>query len=649
MLFDYTGVTPTSLQADLELALDTANKLVDSIVAADGSRTFDNTIAPWVRASEVVAIAYGHGPFLGHGSPEEDVRNIARRMEEVLSKWAVELTFRDDLYAAVAEFASSEEGVSLTGEEGRLVDQTMRDFRMAGHELAGEPRAELKQLNERLVELGVIFATNIAEFEDFLVVTRADISDLPDSYAEGLKPGEKEGTFCVSMAYPDVVPFMDNVSNRELREALSRKFTNRAAELNRPILQEAVDIRQRIADIFGVPSWAHHSMQVKMAKHPEAVFDFYDSLVPSLTALGHDEKARMTAMLEADTGDKEMHSWDWRYYHSKLRREQYGVDALEVANYLPLERAVQGMLDLTQEMFGVTYEQIEPTNAWHEDVTLWKVNDTASGEHIGHFYMDLFPREGKFSHAAAWDLVPAHEGPDGWVHPVSAILANFPKPTPDRPGLLTHEDLLTLFHEFGHILHMTFSQARMIRFSGAGTEWDFVEAPSQIMEHWCWKPQILQRFAFHHETGEPMPTELVEQIQTARYVNEALAKLRQVTYGMVDMYLHGPNRPDSLDEALAKATEFSLFPLAEDTFFLGSFGHMFGYDAGYYGYLWAEVFGDDMFSRFEKDGIDNPAVGMDYRKYVLEPNGTKDATELVTDFLGRAPSSDAFLGNLGIS
>lgn len=649
MLFDYTAVTPASLQADLEAALVAANQLIDDIVAVEGDRTYDNTVAPSTRASELVAIAYGRGPFLGHASPDEDVRNIARQMEETLSKWGVELTFRDDLYNAVAEFANGDVGKQLDGEEGRLLDMIMRDFRMAGHELAAEQRAELKQLNERLVELGVIFSTNIAEFEDFLVVTRSDLAEMPDNYIDNLKPGEKEGTYCVSMAYPDVVPFMDNVSNRDLREALSRKFSNRAADLNRPILAEAVEVRQRIADIFDVPSWAHHSMQVKMAKNPEAVFEFYDSLVPALTSLGHDEKARMSDMLEADTGDTEMQSWDWRYYHSKLRREHYGVDALEVANYLPVEAAISGMLDLTHEMFGVDYEQVKPTNAWHEDVTLWKVSDTASGEHIGHFYMDLFPREGKFSHAAAWDLVPAHEGPDGWVHPISAVLANFPKPSTDRPGLLTHDDLVTLFHEFGHILHMTFSKARIIRFSGAGTEWDFVEAPSQIMEHWCWKPQILQRFALHHETGEPIPTELVDQIQTARYVNEALAKLRQVSYGMVDMYLHGPNRPDTLDEALTKATEFSLFPLAEDTFFLASFGHMFGYDAGYYGYLWAEVYGDDMFSRFESEGIDNPAVGMDYRSYVLEPNGTKDGHDLVAEFLGREPSSDAFLGNLGLN
>ena len=648
MLFDYTQVTAESIERDLAATLAEADALIAQIVDHTESRTFANTLAPAERASQLVAGAYGRGPFLGEASPDEGVRNMARTLDEKLSKWSVELAFRDDLYEAVASYAATEDAKGLTGEQRRLLEFTLRDFRMAGHELSAEKREALKAHNQRLVELSVAFSTNIAEYEDFLVVTRSDLDGLADSYIENLKPGEKENTYCVSMSYPDVVPFIENVKNRDLRETLQRKFNNRAAVANRPILEEAVAIRQAIADLFGVGSWAHHSMQQKMAKNPEAVFDFYDSIVPGLTAKATDEIARMTELLSAETGASELQLWDWRYYDTALRRDQYGVDSRKVAEYLSLDEVVTGMLDLTGEMFGVTYEQVKPANAWHEDVSLWKVSERDGEELIGHFYMDLFPREGKFSHAAAWDLVPAYLGPDGYVKPISAILANFPKPTPDRPSLLQHDDVVTLFHEFGHILHMTFSKAEIRRFSGAGTEWDFVEAPSQIMEHWCWKPQILRRFATHHETGEPIPDDLVTQLAEARYLNESLAKLRQVTYGMVDMYLHGPVRPDSLDEAMTKASELSLLPHAEDTFFLGSFGHLFGYDAGYYGYLWAEVFGDDMFSRFETEGIDNPHVGMAYRKLVLEPNGSKDGRDLVRDFLGREPSSEPFLHKLGI-
>jgi len=648
MLFDYTTVTARSIEAALDAALAKADGFIAEMVNCQDARTFVNTLEPAERAAQTVAIAYGQGPFLGETSPDEEVRTTARALEEKLAKWGVDLVFREDVYQAVAGYAATDEAASLSGEPARLLEFTLRDFRMAGHELTMDDREKLKELNERLVELSIAFSTNIAEYEDYLVVTRADLDGLPDSYVEGLKPGEKADTFCVSMDYPDVVPFIENVKNRELREALQKKFSNRAAAANRPVIQEAVEIRQQIADIFGVDSWAHHSMQLKMAKTPEAVFEFYDSIVPGLTSQARAEIDRMAALLNADTGADELELWDWRYYDTVLKRDEFGVDNQRVAEYLSLNRVVKGMFDLTSEMFGVTYTEITPANAWHEDVTLWQVSEIDSGHPIGHFYMDLFPREGKFSHAAAWPLVPAHRGPDGYVTPVSAIVANFPKPSPGRPSLLQHGDAVTLFHEFGHILHMTFSKAELLRFSGASTEWDFVEAPSQIMEHWCWEPDILRRFATHHETNELMPDDLLEQLAASRYLNESLAKLRQVTYGMLDMYLHGPTRPYSLDEALRKANEFSLLPHPEGTFFLGSFGHMFGYDAGYYGYLWAEVFGDDMFSRFVADGIANPAVGMDYRNLVLAPNGTKDALDLVREFLGREPSSEPFLKKLGI-
>ncbi len=648
MLFDYTKTTAESIEDGLNASLAEADRLIDDLVDVDGVRTFENTIAPAERAAQFVTIAYGQGPFLGEASPDEAIRDKARILEEQLAKWGVDLVFRQDVYDAIAAYAATDEAKALTGEPARLLAFMQRDFRMAGHELSAGQRAELKQHNERLVELSIAFSTNVAEYEDFLVVTRADLDGLPESYIENLKPGEKENTFCVSMAYPDVVPFIENVKNRELREALQKKFSNRAAEANRPVIGEAVVIRQKIAEIFEVDSWAHHSMQLKMAKTPEAVFEFYDSIVPGLTTQARAEIARMRDLLHADTGANELELWDWRYYDTVLKRDEYGVDNQQVAEYLSLDNVVKGMFDLTAEMFGVTYTKLSPANAWHDDVTLWEVTETDSGHVVGHFYMDLFPREGKFSHAAAWPLVPAHRGPSGYVTPVSAILANFPKPSPDRPSLLQHGDAVTLFHEFGHILHMTFSRAEHLRFSGAGTEWDFVEAPSQIMEHWCWEPSILRRFATHHETNEPIPDELLNQLAQARYLNESLAKLRQVTYGMLDMYLHGPIRPDSLDDALQKANAFSLLPHPEGTFFLGSFGHMFGYDAGYYGYLWAEVFGDDMFSRFAAEGIDNPEVGRAYRELVLAPNGTKDGMDLVREFLGREPSSEPFLRKLGI-
>jgi Zn-dependent oligopeptidase len=295
---------------------------------------------------------------------------------------------------------------------------------------------------------------------------------------------------------------------------------------------------------------------------------------------------------------------------------------------------------------------------WHPDVRTFAIADRATGERIAITHMDLHPREGKYSHAAAFNLVPGRRLDDGsYRTPVSCIVANFTKPSAGRPSLLTHDEVVTFFHEFGHILHQTLTRAETARFSGTRTERDFVEAPSQIMEHWCWRPDVLARFAFHYRTGEPIPQGLVEQIVAARNLNVGVAKLRQVQFGVLDMGLHGPRRPEEvtdgerdLDAILRRAEAVSLMPHQDGTFMPANFGHLLtGYDAGYYGYLWSEVFGDDMFSRFAAEGVTDPVVGRRYRTEILERGGSVSANEMLERFLGRRPSNEAFLVKLGIT
>jgi Zn-dependent oligopeptidase len=357
----------------------------------------------------------------------------------------------------------------------------------------------------------------------------------------------------------------------------------------------------------------------------------------------------MEARLVADGESPPLTRADYSYYENQLRQSDFGVDQHAAAQYFELDRTMQGLLDLTSEVFGLTYRKVEDPPAWHEDVTLYEVHDAESGALIGHFYADLFPREGKFGHAAAFPVHVAHDTAHGRQSPVTAFLCNFPKPTGDQPSLLMHSDVVTLFHEFGHVLHMTLSKASMPRFSGASTEWDFVEAPSQIMEHWCWTPDVLARFAFHHETGEPIPTDLVEQMAAAKNLNVALFTLRQIALGKIDQGFHGVSEMPDLDAVVAEADAVSLLAGVDGTFMPASFGHLMGgYDAAYYGYLWAKVFGDDMFSVFAEEGVTDPEVGMRYRTTVLEPNGTKDAIELLRDFLGREPNDRAFLADIGL-
>jgi thimet oligopeptidase len=532
-----------------------------------------------------------------------------------------------------------------------LLEHWLRDFRRAGHELAESDRAELERLRTRLVEVEVAFGRNINDYDDGIEVTREQLAGLPDDYVERLSPGAREGTYRVSLDYPEVNPFLEQAEDRHLRRILFEKNWSKAVEQNRPLLDEALDLRRRIAALLGEPTWASHAMELKMAKHPDRVREFYATLLPALETKVRGELAGLAERLAADGHDGPITAWDWRYYDEQLRRDRYGVDQNRLSEYFPLEQVVDGMFRLTGDVFGLDYAVVADPRAWDPAVRLYEIRDRASGDHLAHFYADLHPREGKFSHAAAFALVIAHRDADGdRVAPVSAILANFTPPTADRPALLTHGEVETLFHEFGHILHMSLSQARYARFSGAETEWDFVEAPSQIMEHWAWEPSVLRTFGRHYRTGEALPDALIDQLVASRWVNTGLKVAMQTFYGQIDLALHAePDAPD-IEDALRTTYTVTGMPYPEGTFFLGGFGHLLsGYDAGYYGYLWAEVIGDDMFGRFAEEGVMSPSVGADYRREILEPNGSRDGDDLVRAFLGRPPSNETFLRLRGMA
>ena len=649
MLHDYRDATADAVRAATDEAIRTADALVaDAITAAP---SFESTLVPLELAGAELVRAYGVGAFLGQVHPDPAVREAGSAAEERINKWRVTLVFRRDLYEAVRAFAETDAAAALDGEDARLLEHWLRDFRRAGHELAPEERSELEQLRGRLVEVEITFQRNVNEYRDGIDVTREQLDGLPDDYVERLSPGETEGTYRVSLDYPQLNPFLEQARDRDLRRALFLKHWSRAVDTNRPLLDEALGLRRRIAELLGQPTWAHHAMEVKMAGSPERVRAFYAELLPSLAATIRGETDRLTELLKADDAELPLSAWDWRYYDEQLRRAEYGVDQNRISEYFALDAVMAGMFALTGDVLGLDYEEVEQTGAWQDSVRLYAIRDRATGAHLAHFYADLFPRDGKFGHAAAFPLVIGHRAASGeYVAPVSAIVANFTPPGGDRPSLLTHNEVETLFHEFGHILHMSLTRAAYARFSGAETEWDFVEAPSQIMEHWTWEPSVLASLARHHATGEPMPPELVDQLIGARWVNAGLKIGSQAFYGHLDLALHAePVAPD-LDAALRQSYDVTGLPYPEGTFMLSGFAHLVGgYDAGYYGYLWAEVIGDDMFSRFLAEGVTSPSVGAEYRREILEPNGSRDADDLVRAFLGREPSNAEFLRLRGMT
>ncbi|MCP3977442.1 MAG: Zn-dependent oligopeptidase [bacterium] len=648
-LTDYTVLTPETTLGVVADSLREADELIAAAVDIDEPRTYANTLAPLDAAITLTNDAYGVGGFMSQVHPDEAIRAAGAEAEELHSKWLAGLAFRRDLHEAVKSYSEAGDATGLTGEERRNLEFWLRDFRQAGQDLSQDKREEIEQLRNRLIELNVALERNLAEWEDGIDMTADQLAGMPDNYLERLEPGKHAGTHRVTVAYPDYVPFMDQATNRDARQWLQFKFLNRAATANMPLLNEAVQVRWEIARKLGYSSFADYAMETKMAD-PDAVADFYASIVPGLTSLGQSELALLRPLMEADNPGEPIEQWDWSYYDAMQRKQDFGVDDNEVAEYFPLEAVVAGMFDICGDMFGIDFTEVANPKTWHPDVSVYTIADRASGRTIAHYYADLHPRPGKFSHAACWRLQAGVNTPDGYRHPVTVVAANFTKPTEDAPSLLKHDEAVTLFHEFGHVLHNALTEVALPRFSGTQTERDFVEAPSQIMENWMWEPEVLGRFARHHETGEPIPADLVAKMVAARDQNVALKTLRQVFYGHYDLALHGGHGPMDADDAYYEHVALTLLPPHQATHLGASFGHMAsdGYVAGYYGYLWSKVYGDDMFSVFSDEGVLNPAVGERYRRAILAKGGTISGMDLLRGFLGREPSSEAFLRQIGL-
>lgn len=647
---DYTADTAESLRSLADEGIGEAERLVEEVVGETSAPTYENTIQPLDDLSAVLSRTFGRTGILRFVHPDGEVREAALAIDERINKFRVALPFRDDLRERVQAFAGTDEAAALEPVRRRLLDLWLREFRRAGGDLGAEQRAELARIKDRLVELEAQFQRNIDEHEDWLDLTRDELDGMDDEWIARLKPGEKPGTLRVSLDYPDYFPFMEGARRRDLRAALELKHLTRALSVNRPLLEEAVALRGEAARLLGYPSWAHYRVETKMAGTPEAIDQFHGEIVPPLSEKARAELANMLPLLHAEYPGADFRSWDRTYYTEQLRKRDFDVDQAEVAKYLPLGRVLDGLLELTGEVFGVDYRQIPDAKAWHPDVLLYEVTERGSGRLIGHFYADLFPRDAKFGHAMAVPTRVARIGrADGDEQPISTIVVSFTKPTADSPSLLRHDEVVTLFHEFGHVLEMVLARPAWAELDMQWAEWDFVEAPSQIMEHWAWSPEILHRFARHHATGEPVPADLVERLVAGRFLSIGLATLQTCYGGIVDMRMHDASEPKDLDAIYREAWAVTLMPFHEGAFRLAGWGHpMAGYDAGYYGYLWAQVYGDDMFSRFEEGGLTSADVGRDYRREILETTGSKPAIDRVRAFLRREPSNEAFLRNIGI-
>lgn len=583
--------------------------------------------------------------FNAHVSPDKGVRMTAHAIEKVMNRRFVELSQRADIYERVE--AAAAKGEALDAADQKLLDKTLRDYRDSGLGLPPEQRERLKAIQRKLNDLSSRFEININESKDWLEVDEAGLDGLPADFKAGLEK-TANGNYKLGLDYPTYVPFMRYAKNGELRKALNHKYENRAVPENLPILKEGLELRRELALLLGHEDYPAMALKDRMAKTPERVAEFLSKLTDKVRARA---KAELAAVLEVKRRDQpgatEVGDHERGYFSRILREEKFSYDAEEVRQYFPVDRVVAGVMTVYQRILGVTFTEVKGGPVWHPDVRLFEIVDTKTRELIGHFYLDLYPREGKYTHAAAFPLLMGRAIPGGYDRTAAAMVANFPKAVPGKPALLPHAEVETFFHEFGHLMHQTLTKARHMSFSGTSVALDFVEAPSQMLENFAWEPEVLAEISGRWDTGEKLPAALFEKMKAARRFNEGVQTLQQIAMAAADMALHSLVPADPSAEFNRVVSEITGMPGAPGGNSAASFGHLMGgYGAGYYSYLWSLVFAEDIYSAFRAEGPLNPAVGARYRRDILETGSERTEEESLKAFLGREPSEDAFMRTL---
>lgn len=639
--FSYTPESVKALSGSVIAELELKLKALASIPAPQ--RDFKNTLLAFETAVSGFGEAVQIPILLAYVSDNAELRAAGQELELKISQYSVDLFTREDVFRALNEYAAR--GEKLGEVEVRLLEKTLLDFKRNGLGLEPRARNRVKKLMKELIGIELEFSKNLREVGDALEVTEAELKGLPEDFKARLKR-TGAGKYLVTMNYPDYVPFMDMAENGDARRRLEHMYNNRCVPANIGLMEQAIALRRKIARLLGYPTFADYVLADRMAADSANVFSFLERTWAKLKLKGRKE---LRARLKLKGGeDKVMRSWEWRYYNNLLKKSEYAIDHEKIKEYFPLETVVKGMFEVFGEVFGVKFVPAE-LPVWHKDVRAYEVKDSG-GAVAAYFYFDLFPRDGKYKHAACFGVRGGHELPDGsYELPAAAIVSNFPEPSGGSPALLKFDDVVTLFHEFGHVTHNIFTRAKYGKFSGTSVSRDFVEVPSKMLENWAYDPAVLRRISGHYKNpAEKLPEELIKKLIAAKNMDSGLVYLRQLFFSLLDMRYHTArgkvNTTKVYDQLMKK---ISLIPLSPDTHPQANFGHLMGgYEAGYYSYLWSEVIAMDLFGAFEASGVMNPETGAKYRELILAPGRSYDEAGQVAKFLGRPAGEEAFLRSI---
>ncbi len=649
--------TPQAVEGSMKDAIAKANAALDQIGAQDlGKVTFKSTVVALDDATYQAGLAANKATIIKETNTNPAMRTAGENAVKAFQEWAVGIDYREDVYRAIKAFADTH--LKLTGEDEKLLKETLRDYRRAGLELPPDQRKEVEQLRKELSKLGTDFDTNIVKATAPVMFTKADLDGLPDSFfaSPGIKTGDDVYTVMANVTW-QFNTVEENAKSEATRKQLYLIREMLAKDTNVPVLNQMLALRNKIALRLAYKSWDDYQTEVKMAKTGANAEKYINDLVAGSQPKFDSEVAELQKLKAADTNDPnaKIEVWDWRYYSNQRNKQKYAVDKEALRAYFPFQKVLDGMFNIYQNIFGLKFDKIVASYKWIDDLQLYLVTDSATGEPLGMFYLDMFPREGKFNHFAQFDIISGKMLPDGkYQRPTVALLCNFPPATADKPSLLTHQDVETLFHEFGHALHSIVTRAKYGRFAGTHVPGDFVEAPSQMLQNWVWDKKVLDTFAAdYRDPSKKIPTEIVKKMNDAKLANSGVLYRRQFAFASLDLALHNQHPEDLPYDCVAVSNpilEKVFLPIDPSTTFVSYFGHLNGYDAGYYGYAWADAIAADMATVFEKakDGYLDKQAGMKLRREIYEPGDSRDVNVSIEKFLGRKQSIQPFLKKIGI-
>lgn len=664
----FSQIKPEHVEPAIDALLAENRKIIEDLLAATSNYTWDNLVQPLEEMDERLGRVWSPVGHMNSVVNSDELRDAYNACITKLSEYGTELGQHEGLYAAFKHVSENPDYEVLDAAQKKIIDNAMRDFRLSGIDLSSEDKARYKEIMQALSTLNSKFSENILDATNawsLQITDEARLKGLPESalgMAKQIAEREEKEGWVFNLEYPSYLPVMTYADDRELREEIYTAFVTRASDEgpnagqwdNSPLMEQILKLRHEASQLLGFNNYAERSLATKMAQSTDQVMAFLNDLAERSLPMAKKDLEELKAFAKDEFGVEELAAWDIGYYSEKLQQHKYSISQEELKPYFPEERVLKGMFYVVERLYGMSVSERKDVDVWHDDVRFFEIHD-AEGELRGQFYLDLYARPQKRGGAWMDDCITRMATEEGVQAPVAYLTCNFSAPIGDDPALFTHDEVLTMFHEFGHGLHHMLTKVDYPGVSGiAGVPWDAVELPSQFMENWCWQREALDVIAGHYKTDEPLPQELFDKMIAAKNFQSAMQMVRQLEFSIFDFRMHLEFDPakggrifEILDDvrkqvAVIEPPSFNRFP--------HSFSHIFagGYAAGYYSYKWAEVLSADAFAQFEENGIFDRETGLKFLSAVLEQGGSREPMELFVEFRGREPSIDALLRHSGL-